>query len=262
MKVVIGIIITALVAAIAAVFLLFVLRSHDLVLCGDIPQKDGNNMYVTRVYTYDVDANSTLNQIIDKMNSNTEGQMSAEEMTEILSQYQTIVYAPMFSYQLTQEADNTYVLSGSIYNGLDENGEPSETDYVYKDLTMTVNIGNGKILAAQNVYPDELEEGGTAEFKERKKVVAPVLLNDDTQVAYVFDNDCNSFRIVFTGKEDIPSEITFAYTFDVGAQSIFNFSGSKDNVMGVTITGEFDDLGRLAPTIEMNRNIIEVDTEE
>ncbi len=261
MKVVIGIIIAALVAAIAAVFLLFVLRSHDLVLCGDIPQKDGNQMYVTRVYTYDVDANSTLNQIIDKMNSNTEGQISAVEMTEILSEYQTIVYAPVFTYNLVQETDDTYVLSGSIYNGLDEDGEPSSTDYIYKDLTLTVNVSNGKVLAAQNVYPDELDEEGTPEFKERKKVIAPILLNDDTQVAYAF-NDCNSFRIVFTGKEDIPSEITLAYTFNVGAQSIFNFSGSKNNVMGVTIKGEFDDLGRLAPTIEMNRNIIEVETEE
>lgn len=261
MKVVIGIIIAALVAAIAAVFLLFVLRSHDLVLCGDIPQKDGNQMYVTRVYTYDVDANSTLNQIIDKMNSNTEGQISATEMTEILSEYQTIVYAPMFSYELTQETDDTYILSGSIYNGLDENGEPASTDYVYKDLTMTVNISNGKVLAAQNVYPDELDEEGAPEFKERKKVVAPILLNDDTQVAYAF-TDCSSFRIVFTGKEDIPSEITLAYTFDVGAQSIFNFSGSKGNVMSVTIKGEFDDMGRLDPVIEMNRNIIEVETEE
>lgn len=70
------------------------------------------------------------------------------------------------------------------------------------------------------------------------------------------------FTSLFTGKEDIPSEITLAYTFNVGAQSIFNFSGSKNNVMGVTIKGEFDDLGRLAPTIEMNRNIIEVETEE
>lgn len=262
MKVVIGIIIAALIAAIAAVFLLFVLRSHDLVLCGDIPQKSGNQMYVTRVYTYDVDANSTLNQIIDKMNSDTEGQLTAEEMTEILSQYQTIVYAPMFSFQLTQEADNTYVLSGSVYNGLDEEGEPStSTEYIYKDLTLTMDVSNGKVLAAQNVYADELDEEGVPEFKERKKVIAPILLKDETQVAYTF-TDCNSFRIVFTGQEELPPEITLAYTFDVGAQSLLNFSGSKDNIMGVTIKGEFDDLGRLAPTIEMNRNIIEVETEE
>lgn len=261
MKVVIGIIIAALVAAIGAVFLLFVLRAHDLVLCGDIPQKNGNQMYVTRVYTYDVDANSTLTQIIDKMNSNTEGHISATEMTEILSEYQTIVYAPVFTYNLTQEADNTYVLTGSIYNGLDEDGAPSSTDYVYKNLTLTVGVNDGKVLAAQNIYPDELDEDGEPEFKERKKVIAPVLLNENTEAAFSFDN-CSSFRIVFTGKEDVPAEITMAYTFDVGAQNLLNFSGSKDNIMGVTIKGEFDDMGRLAPTIEMNRKIIEMETEE
>lgn len=257
MKVVIGIIIAALVAAIAAIFLIFVLRAHDLVLCGDIPQKNGNQMFVTRVYTYDVDANSTLTQIIDKMNSNTEGNISATEMTEILSEYQTVVYAPVFTYTLTQEADNTYVLTGSVYNGLDEDGEPAETEYVYKDLTLTVGVSDGKVLAAQNIYPDDLEEDVVPEFKERKKVVDPVLVNEK-EAAFLL-NDCNSFRIVFTGKEDIPAEIILAYTFDVGSMNLLNFSGSKGNIMGVTIKGEFDDMGRLSPTIEMNRRIVEME---
>ena len=257
MKVVIGIIIAALVAAIAAIFLFFVLRSHDLVLCGDIPQKDGNRMYITRVYTYDVDANSTLTQIIDKMNSNTEGNISATEMAEMLSEYQTIVYAPVFTYTLTQEADNTYVLTGSVYDGLDEDGESAETEYVYKDLTLTVGVSDGKVLAAQNIYPDDLEEDVEPEFKERKKVVDPVLVNEK-EAAFLL-SDCNSFRIVFTGKEEIPAEITLAYTFDVGSMNLLNFSGSKDNIMGVTIRGEFDDMGRLSPTIEMNRRIVEME---
>lgn len=261
MKIAIGIIIAALVAAIVAIFLLFVLRSHDLVLCGDIPQKNDNNMYVTRVYTYDVDANSTLTQIIDKMNSNTEGNISAVEMTEILSQYQTIVYAPVFTYTLTQEAPDTYVLTGSVFNGLDENGEPSSTDYIYKDLTLTVGVQNGsRILAAQNIYDDELaeEEETVPEFKERKNVIAPLLFNGDTEAAFVFE-DCSSFRIVFTCREDTPPELTLVYKFDVGAQNLLNFSGAKGNLMGISITSEFDDMGRLQPTIEMNRKIIEVD---
>lgn len=260
MKVVIGIIIAALIAAIAAIFLFFVLRAHDLVLCGDIPQKNGNQMFVTRVYTYDVDANSTLTQIIDKMNSNSEGNISSAEMTEILSEYQTIVYAPVFTYTLTQEADNTYVLTGSVYDGLNADGEPDETEYVYKDLTLTVGVNDGKLLAAQNIYPDDLEDEEAPEFKERKKVIDPVLLSEK-EAAFLL-NDCNSFRIVFTGKEEIPAEITLAYTFDVGAMSLLNFSGSKDNIMGVTIKGEFDDMGRLSPTIEMNRRIVEMETEE
>lgn len=258
MKVAIAIIIAALVAAIAAIIFLFVLRSHDLVLCGDIPQTtNGGQMYVTRVYTYDIDANSTLNQIIDKMNSNTEGHISAVEMAEILSEYQTVVYAPVFTYTFTQEADNTYVLTGSIFNGLDENGEPAETEYVYKNLTLTVGLTDGKMLAAQNIYPEDLEDEMTAEFIERKKVVDPVLLNDK-QAAFAFSG-CNSFRIVFTGKQDIPAELTLAYSFDVGSLNLLNFSGSKNNILGVTIRGEFDDMGRLAPTIEMNRRIVEMD---
>lgn len=261
MKVVIGIIIAALAAAIGAIFLFFVLRAHDLVLCGDIPQRSGNSLFVTRVYTYDVDANSTLTQIIDKMNSNTEGNISAAEMTEILSEYQTIVYAPVFTYTLTQEADNTYVLTGSVYNGLDEFGEPAEkTEYVYKGLTLSVGVSDGKVLAAQNIYPDDLEEDLIPEFKERKKVVDPVLVNEK-EAAFLLE-DCSSFRVVFTGKEDIPAEITLAYTFDVGSMNLLNFSGSKDNILAVTIRGEYDDLGRFTPTIEMNRKIIEVEIEE
>ena len=258
MKVVIAIIIAALVAAIGAILLFFVFRAHDLVLCGDIPQRSGNDLFVTRIYTYDVDANSTLNQIIDAMNSNTDGNITAEEMTEILSQYQTIVYAPIFTYTFTQEADNTYVLTGSVYNGIDENGEPADdTEYVYKDLTLTVGVTDGKVLAAQNIYPDDLEEEEIPEFKERKKVVDPVLVNEK-EAAFLME-DTNSFRIVFTGKQDVPAEVTLAYTFNVGSMNLLNFSGSKDNILAVTIRGEYDDLGRLTPTIEMNRRVIEME---
>ena len=261
MKVVIGIVIAALVAAIAAVLLLFFFRSHDLVLCGDIPQANGNQMYVTRVYTYDVDANSTLSQIIEKMNSNTEGSISATEMTEILSEYQTIVYAPVFTYTLTQEADNTYVLEGTAFNGLDEDGEPADTEYVFKDLTLTVGVTDGKVLAAQNIYSTDNEEEEVPEFIERSKVIDPIVTDNGKQAAFSV-KESDGFRIVFTGKEKVPAEITLAYTFNVGAQNILNFSGSKNNVLGVTITGEYDDLGRLAPKIEMNRKIVEMEQTE
>lgn len=260
MKIAIGIVIAALIAAVAAVLVLFVFRSHDLVLCGDIPQKSGDRLFTTRVYTYDVDANSTLNQIIDRMNANTEGLISAEEMTAILSEYQTIVYAPVFTYTLEQAANNTYVLSGSVYNGWDTNGEPADTEYVYKDLTLTVGVTDGKVLAAQNIYAEDLEEELVPEFTERKKVIDPVLVNDK-EAAFAFSG-CNSFRLVFTGVESIPAEVTLVYRFNVGSQNILNFSGSKDNIMAVTIRGEYDDLGRLSPTIEMNRNVVEVDIEE
>lgn len=264
MKVVIGIIIAALIAAIAAIILLFVMRSHDLVLCGDIPQRNGNQMYVQRVYTYDVDANSTLTQIIETMNRNSEGHISATQMTEILSEYQTVVYAPVFTYNLSQPTDNTYVLTGVIYNGIDEEGEAVETEYVYKDLALTLNVSGGQILAAQNIYPDQLEAADDdeeiPEFIERSKVIDPVLLSD-TQAAFAFAS-CNAFRIVFTGKDEEPAELTLVYTFNVGAQDFLNFSGSKDNIMAVTIKGEFDDMGRLAPTIEMNRSILEIEVEE
>lgn len=256
MKIVICIVISAIVAAIAVIIFVFVLGAHDLVLCGDIPQNTNNQMYVTRVYTYDVDANSTLTQIINTMNANSEGHINASEMAEILSQYQTVVYAPVFTYSMTQEANNTYVLTGSIYNGLDENGEPAETEYSYKNLTLSVGLNFGKILSVENIYPDELGEDEQPAFKERNNVLEPVIIND-TEAAFAFTNS-NTFRMVFVGKEDLPAEITLVYSFEVGSQNLLNFSGAKNNIMGVTITGGFDDVGRLAPTIAMNRRIVEV----
>ncbi len=260
MKIVLGIVIVALVMAALVLYLLFMLNSHDLVFCGDIPQADGSQMYVTRIYTSDLNADETLSQIVNAMNDNESGQMTAEDLTEILANYQNIIYAPVFTYNLVQEDTNTFVLTGSIYNGIDEDGEPSSPDFQYKDLTLTAGIFDGKILAAQNVYPADEDGDGTAEFVERHSVIDPVLVSDDMGAAFSF-KDCDSFRIVFRGTEGIPAKMTLAYTYDVVAQNPLNFTGLHGGVMGVTITVAYDEAGRLTPTIEMDRSAIIV-TEE
>lgn len=257
MKIVIGIILVALLLAALVLYLLFVLNSHDLVFCGDIPQTQGNTMYVTRVYTSDLNANQTLSEIVNTMNDNEDGRMTAEDLTEILANYQNIIYAPVFQYTLTQEDTNTFVLVGSVYNGLNDDGEPTNPDFTYKDLLLTLGVPDGKILSAQNVYPDENDDE-EPELVERHSVIDPVLVNNDHGAAFTFRN-CDTFRIVFTGAEGIPASVTLAYTYDIVAQNPMNFTSLKGGVMGVTITAAYDDMGRLTPEIVMDRSSVIVE---
>lgn len=251
MKLVIGIIFIALIMAALILYLLLMLNSHDLIFCGDIPQENGTKMSVMRIYTDNLNANETLSEILSKMNSTESGNISAEDLTEILATYQDIIYAPMFAFELQQAADNTYVLLGSVYNGVDEDGEPITPDFMYKELTLTAHVSTGKVLAAQNVYGD-LDEEGEPEFIERRYVVDPVLLEDGANAAFAF-KDCDSFRMVFTGVDDIPASVTLLYTYDIVAENPLNFTSLHGGVLGVTITAAYDDLGRLAPTITMER---------
>ncbi|MCH5207128.1 MAG: hypothetical protein J1F09_09240 [Oscillospiraceae bacterium] len=258
MKIVIGIVLVALLLAALTLYLLFILNSHDLVFCGDIPQSEGTQMYVTRIYTSDLNANETLSQIVNAMNDNEDGRITAEDLTEILANYQNIIYAPVFAYNLTQEDANTYVLTGSVYDGLDEYGEPTSPDFGYKNLTLTAGVPDGKILAAQNVYSDDEDGDGEPEFVERKSVIEPVLVSNDTGAAFTF-KDCDSFRLVFTGTENIPASVTLAYTYDVIAENPLNFTSLHGGVMGVTITVAYDEMGRLTPQIVMDRKAVIVE---
>lgn len=255
MKIVIGIIAVAVLLAGLVLYLLLMLNSHDLVFCGDIPQGQGASLSVTRIYTSDINANETLSEIINTMNSAENGNISAEEMTQILANYQNIIYAPVFTFNLSQEDSNTYVLTGSIYNGLDENGDPAEPDFLYDNLTLTVGVANGKILAAQNIYSDDVNEYGDPELKERSDVVDPILINNDTQAAFSF-KDCSSFRIVFTGVENFPASITLAYTYDIIAENPLNFTHMNDGFLGTTIYADHDERGALKPTLTLERRII------
>lgn len=262
MKVVIGIILVTLVLAGLGLYLYLMLNSHDLIYCGDITQVSGNRMYITRVYTSDLNANETLAEIVSTMNDNEEGNITAEEMTEILATYQSIIYAPVVMLELQQKDTNTYVLSGSVYNGLNEDGEPEQADYKYKDLILTAGIANGEILAAQNVYSED-EDEGEPEFQERERVVDPIIVEDKKGAAFAF-NECDSFRMVFNGVPNVPASVTMALTYDVVADNPLNFTSLSDGAMGMTITAAFDEAGRLVPELNMSRvytseDIIEVE---
>lgn len=255
MKILAGIICVAVLIAALVLYILIMLNSRDLVFCGDITQVSGQTMYVTRVYTSDLNANETLSEIVSTMNEAETASISAEEMTEILATYQDIIYAPMFVFSLEQEDEHTYVLTGNVYNGLDENGEPTSPDFMYKNLMLTTGVVNGKILAAQNVYSDDLEEDSEPEFKERRKVIDPVLIDDETGAAFVF-NDFNSFRMIITGSEGYTTSVTLAFTYDVVAENPLNFTRESDAIIGVTITAAYDEDGIFTPEIKVERNII------
>ena len=266
MKLVLGIILVVLLLAALVLYLLFMLNSHDLISCGDIKQTNGGQMSITRIYTSDLNANETLSGIVNAMNENEEGQITAEQMTELLATYQNIIYAPVFTYTVTQEDTNTFVLTGSVYNGLDEDGEPTTPDFMYKNLGMTAAIGQGRILSVQNVYDngedDEDDDGEEdVEFIERKNVIDPIIIRDGVGAAFAF-KDCDSFRIVYRGMEGITPSITLAYTYEVVANNPLNFTSLKNAVLGVTINIDYDEVGRLAPTLEIDRKNVIVDDEE
>ena len=260
MKIVIGIILIVLIMAGIGLYIVFMLNSHDLVYCGDIKGENGSQCYVTRVYTADLNANETLSQIVTAMNENETGNLTAEEMTTILATYQNVIYAPVFTLNLEQEDTNTFVLSGSVFNGLDGDGNPTEPDFRYKNLTLTAGIANGKVLAAQNVYSQDIDEDGEYEFKARNNVVDPVLLDGNAGAAFAF-TDCDSFRLVFTGVDEVPASIKLAFTYDVDAQNPLNFTSISGGALGLTLTEAYDEMGRLKPEITLEK-VYTVKTEE
>lgn len=266
MKFILGIFLLVLLLAALALYLLFMLNSRSLVPCGDIAQTDGTGMSIMRIYTSDLSANKTLSEIVNTMNDNEEGRITAETLTEILANYQDIIYAPVFMMNLDQEDTNTFVLTGSVYNGLDEDGDPTSADFRFDNLMLTVGVNEGKILAAQNVYDDQKddEDGDDEdpEFLERRNVIDPIVVSDGTGAAFSF-KDCDSFRLVFKNTSPVnPASVTLAYTYNVVAENPLNFTSFKDGLLGVVITAAYDDMGRLVPEITVDRkNIIVVDEE-
>lgn len=263
MKFVLGIFLLVLLLAAIVLYVLFMLNTRSLIPCGDIAQSNGTNMTVTRVYTSDLSANNTLTEIINTMNDNEEGNLSAEALTEILASYQDITYAPVFTLDLEQADTNTYVLTGSVYNGVDEDGEPDETDFKFRNLALAAGMAEGRILAAENVYDDQKDDDDDEdpEFIERRNVVDPIILSNGAGAAFAF-KDCDSFRLVFTNTSNTnPPSITLAYTYDVVANNPLSFTSYKEGLLGVVITVAYDDFGRLTPEITIDRKNIVVDDE-
>ncbi|MCI7759209.1 MAG: hypothetical protein MSH49_04205, partial [[Eubacterium] saphenum] len=91
-------------------------------------------------------------------------------------------------------------------------------------------------------------------------VVDPVLLDGNAGAAFSF-TDCDSFRLVFTGVEDVPATIKLAFTYDVDAQNPLNFTSIRGGALGLTLTEAYDESGRLKPTVTLEK-VYTVKTEE
>lgn len=252
MKLVIGIILAALLVAALGFFLVLVYKGHDMTLCGDVANPTGSGHAVTRVYTTDLNANETLSEIVLRMNAS-DGAVSAEELTEILATYQNIIYAPVFVANMEQVDTKTYVLSGGIYNGIDDAGEPANGEYYYKDMVLTCAFQNGAVVAAQNVYPEI--ESGEQEFVERKSTIDPIITDENQGVAFSF-RECDSFRMVFTATDPLLSpKVTMIYTYNVKAENPLNFTGADNCVLAYTMTVAYDDRGNLVPEFNFERAV-------
>ena len=263
MKIVIGIVLIALIVLGLGVYLVMMLNAREMIFCGDIKNDGSNSVSVTRVYTTDISADETLSEIIVKMNESETEALPISDLTEILAQYQNIIYAPVFRISVQQVDNSTYVIDGIVYNGLDENAEPAETDYRYQDMQLNAVVNNGRIIAAQNVYDDSSEENsgdGLGVFTERQKVIEPLVDGADSEAAFAMQ-DRSSFRVIVNSSEfrELP-EITFVFVYNVDAVNQLDFTSISNDSLAVNMKIAFDDNGRLAPTYELIKTVT-ADTE-
>ena len=129
MKIVIGIVLIALVLLGLIAYLVLMLNAREMIFCGDVQNQTGTSASVTRVYTTDLSANETLSEIIVKMNESQDGSVAVEDLTTVLAQYQNIIYAPVFTVDIQQVDTATYIINGTVYNGIDANG--NEAAFLY-----------------------------------------------------------------------------------------------------------------------------------
>lgn len=249
----------ALLIAALVGYLILVLRTHDMVYIGDITGQNGSQTFVTRIYTTDISANEALSEIVATMNNTTEDSVPVEELTQILATYQDIIYAPVFTLNIEQLDESTYILTGSVYNGLNDKGESADTDYGYKELGLIASVSEGKVVAAENVYPPtEAELKGNVEFVERKSVVDPVITDEGAGAAFAFKS-CDSFRLIFTETGTQPATVSIVYTYDVVADNPFDFTGVDSGTLYITATVNYNDDGILEPIYKLERGLVYVE---
>lgn len=255
MKIVVGIVLIALVVGALALYLVLMLNAHDMIFCGDIINENGSNADITRVYTSDLAANETLSEIVAVVNSAEGSDISVEELTVILAEYQSVIYAPVFLFDAERVDTSTFVITGSVYNGINEKGEPVDNDYLFDNLRLNVVVDNGIVLAAQNVYPPVEDKKGDEAFVQRSNIIEPLITDEGTAAAFAFEGT-DSFRFIVKGTEDIPAEITFVYTYDVATENPLDFTGFEDGVLGVLMRIAYNEDGELEPDYELVKNIV------
>lgn len=263
MKFVIGIILVVLVVMGLAAYLVLMLNAREMIFCGDVTNTGGDSASVTRIYTTDISADETLSEIILKMNESETGSLPVSDLTEILAQYQNIIYAPVFTFSVQQADTSTYIIDGSVYNGLDENTEPAETDYRYQKMQLNTVVTNGRIIAAQNVYgdgADSEQDEGLGVFTERQRVIEPLVSGADSEAAFAFQ-DCSSFRVIVNSSEfKADPEITFVFVYNVDAVNPLDFTSISNDSLAVNLKLTYNDKGVLTPTYTLVKTVT-ADTE-
>ena len=192
------------------------------------------------------------------MNESDTESVQKSDITEVLAQYQNIIYAPVFTISVTQADSSTYIIDGQVLNGLDENGEPASPDYRHSKMQLNTVVTNGRIIAAQNVY-----DAGTAEaqdiqdvvFTERQRVIDPIVTGADSEAAFAFQ-DCDSFRVIVNSSDftQMPS-ITFVYVYNVNAVNPLDFTQISNDSLAVKMDLSYDNNGKLAASYELMKTV-------
>lgn len=261
MKVIIGVVLVMLLIGALILYLILMLNAHEMIYCGDIANGEDNSASVTRVYTTDLSANETLSEIVLAMNAAEGDVLEVGEMTEILAEYQNIIYAPVFNVVSNQVDTSTFEVIGTIYNGIDDKGEPAQPDYLYENLRLNAIVQNGAVIAAENIYP--IEEDQEGKLIEREKMIAPIITDEDTVASFAFEGT-DTFRMIFKGTAELPAKLTLVYTYDVVAENPLDFTRIDNGALAITMTVGFDEDGWFAPTyaLEKSVNVVEVDNKK
>ena len=194
------------------------------------------------------------------MNQTNGDSVPISDITEVLAQYQNIIYAPVVSLSAEQADTATYVINGSVLNGLAEDGTEAVTDYRYKDMQISAIVTNGRVLAAQNIYDQELSDQQTDDgkvFKERQTVIEPIVTGADSEASFAL-TDCTNFRLIVNSSDfqQMP-EITFVFMYNVNAENPLDFTSVTNDSLAVSMKMEYDANGALKPTYEFIRTLTE-----
>ncbi len=257
MKIIIGIVLVVMLIGALILYLILMLNAHQMIYCGDITNGEGNAATVTRVYTTDFSANETLSEIVTAMNSTQSDALTVGEITAILAEYQNIIYAPVFGVMAEQVDTQTFEIMGFVYNGINDDGEAVQPDYMYENLRLNAIVHNGEVIAAESIYPITEEQEG--KLVERDGVIAPIITDESTNASFAFEGT-DTFRMIFSGNADLPPEVTFVYTYDVVAENPLDFTSIENGALAIKMSVGFNEDGQFMPQYELEKNVTVIET--